>query len=489
MALNIVIIVLVVLLFLAAFMLIRTTRVMKPLTLVEKSEPVEIDPQQAAEHLAAAVRIETISKDREGIDLGVFLELHELLASMYPLVHQNLRKEIISEATLLYTWQGKNPDLNPVLFAAHQDVVPADEKTLDAWTYPPFSGEIADGFIWGRGTMDIKSQMIAVFEAVEKLLAEGFQPERTILLGFGQDEEIGGKNGAAKIVEYLQVHDIQLAALLDEGGSIMQGTVPGVPGAVALVGTAEKGHVSLHLKTDAIPGHSAMPGKDMAIGRLARALAKLDANPQPVRMKAIKDLYANLGAAASFGMQFVFANLWLFGPIARRQVESNPQSDASIRTTTALTIVKAGVKDNVLPHSAEAIVNMRLLPGDTIAKVCERVRRIINDDRVTFEPVEEGHWEASPVSDTNTPAYKLLALTIQRVFDGVPVAPYLVLGATDARYYAPVSNAVYRFTPYLMTKNDMNRMHGIDERLSVEGMGKMVVFFHQLVKLWGTAEF
>ena len=220
----------------------------------------------------------------------------------------------------------------------------------------------------------------------------------------------------------------------------------------------------------------------MAIGRLARALAKLDANPQPAHMKALKELYAHLGPAASFGMQFVFANLWLFGPVVRRMVQANPQSDASIRTTTALTMLKAGVKENILPHSAEAIVNMRLLPGDTIASVCARVRKIIGDEKVMFEPMAGGYWEASPVSDTDTAAYKLLALTIRQVFDGIPVAPYLVLGATDARYYAPVSRAVYRFTPYLSTKNDLNRMHGIDERLSVESMGKMVVFFYQLSK-------
>ena len=489
MALNIVIIVVVIILFLAAVMLIRTSRMLKSLPAVETVDDVDIDAQQIAEHLAAAIRIETVSMDLEGIKVETFMQLHRMLERTYPLLHQHLSKEIISSATLLYTWPGKNPELKPILFAAHQDVVPADEQTLDAWTHPPFSGEIADGFIWGRGTMDIKSQMIAVMEAVEKLLGEGYLPERTILLGFGEDEEIGGQRGAAKIVAHLQEQGIQLAAMLDEGGSIVEGTLPGVDGAVALIGTAEKGHVTLRLHAESTPGHSAMPGKDMAIGRLARALAKLDANPQPVRMKALKELYAHLGPAASFGMQFVFANLWFFGPIVRRMVEANPQANASIRTTTALTMLKAGVKENVLPHSAEAIVNMRLLPGDTIASVCARVRKIIGDDRVAFEPVAGGYWEPSPISETETQSYKLLEISIRRVFDGVPVAPYLVLGATDARYYAPVSDAVYRFTPYLTSKGDLNRMHGIDERLSVESMGKMVVFFHQLIRLWSESEF
>lgn len=489
MILNIVIILVVLLLFLVAFMLIRTVRLMKAQPLVESVDEVQVDSQLAAEHLSAVVRVETVTIDREEFNPQVFFQLHRTLEGLYPLLHQQLKKEIISEATLLYTWQGSDPDLKPVLFAAHQDVVPADRQTLSAWTHPPFSGAIADGYIWGRGTMDIKSQMIAVMEAVEKLLAEGFVPARTIMLGFGQDEEIGGKRGAAMIVQTLQERGIRLAALLDEGGSITHGTLPGVAGPVALVGTAEKGHVTLRLHTEATPGHSAMPGKDTAIGRLARALARLDANPQPARLKALQRLYANLGPAASFGMQFVFANLWFFRPVVQRQVEENPQSNATIRTTTALTMVNAGVKENVLPHSASAIVNMRLLPGDSIATVCSRVRKIIGDEKVLFEPVENGYWEASPVSETETAAFKLLSLAIRRVFDNVPVTPYLVLGATDARYYAPVSDAVYRFTPFVASKADLNRMHGIDERLSVEGMGKMVVFFHELIRLWSKAEF
>jgi carboxypeptidase PM20D1 len=486
---SIFIIIAALLLFIIAFMLIRTARVMKPIPQVEKIDLAAVDAEQTARHLSEAIQIQTISSDRSDIVLEPFQKLHNLLEKSFPLLHQHLKKEIISEATLLFTWQGKKPELKPVLFAAHQDVVPADEQTLAAWTYAPFSGEIADGYVWGRGALDIKSQMIALLEAAEKLLAEGYIPERTIYFGFGQDEEIGGKKGAAKIVEYLQSQGIRLSVMMDEGGSIMSQTLPGVNGTTALIGIAEKGHLSLRLHSEATPGHSSMPGKDMAIGRLSKALSRLADQQQPARMTALKDLYANLGSAASFGMQFIFANLWFFGPIARKQIEENPQTNASIRTTTALTMINAGVKDNVLPHTAEAIVNMRLLPGDSIARVCERVRKIIHDDQVAFEPVQDGYWEASPVSPTDSSPYQLLALTIGRVFEDTAVAPYLVMGATDARYYAAVSDAVYRFCPFVLQKEDLHRMHGIDERLSVDGLAKMVQFFHQLIWVWGKAEF
>lgn len=489
MEISVAIILIALILFIIAFMIIRTTRMLKPIPFAEKLESIDIDSNKIAEILSKAIKIKTIASDLEGISFKTFLELHRMLEQSYPLVHQHLEKIVISEATLLYIWKGKNPELKPVLFGAHQDVVPADDQTLEAWTYPPFSGQIADGYIWGRGTLDIKSQMIALLEAIERLLADGFFPQRTIMLGFGQDEEIGGKKGAAKIVSYLKENNIQLAAMMDEGGSIMYNTIPGVSTPTALVGIAEKGHLSLRLHTEGQPGHSSMPGKNMAIGRLSKALARLADKQQPIRMKALKDLYTGLGSTASFGMQFIFANLWFFGPIAKKQVEANPQTNASIRTTTALTMIKGGVKENVLPHTAEAIVNMRLLPGDSIAKVCDRVRKIIDDEQVRFEPVEDGYWEASPISDIDIPPYKLLDLTIRKVFEDVAVAPYLVLGATDARYYAEISDSVFRFCPFVLGKEDLQRMHGIDERLSVEGLGKMVQFFHELIRVWSMAEF
>lgn len=483
-----IIIIVVILLFLAAFMLIRTARAMRPLPLIEEIELAEVDVEGAAKRLSDIIQLETISSERSTFDPDPFRKLHTKLEEMYPLVHQKMKLEIISDASLLFTWEGKQKELNPILFAAHQDVVPADPSTLDKWTYPPFSGEIAEGFIWGRGTIDIKSQMMATLESAELLLSQGFEPERTIYLAFGQDEEMGGQYGAAKIVEFLDRREVHLAAMVDEGGAIMEGTIAGVDEPVALIGTAEKGHLSLKLRAEGTPGHSSMPGKDMAIGRLARALVRLDANPQPVRLNALKDLINNLGSAASFGMQFVFSNIWFFKPIIKMQAESNSTSNAMIRTSTALTMVNGGIKENVLPANAEAIVNFRLLPGDSIAKVCDRVRRIIKDDKVEFEPVADGAWEASPVSSTDTKSYLILKHTIRKVFDGIAVAPYLVMGATDARYYAPISDAAYRFSPFQLTAEDLGRMHGIDERISIESYGKMIVFFHELMQAWGQAD-
>ncbi len=476
----------VIILFVVAFMVLRMSSFIRTVPPVEPIEPVSVDADRVAQHLSAVIQVKTISAaaDREPFDREPFAQLHQLLTEFYPQLHQQLDREIVGNATLLYTWRGQQPDLKPVLLVAHQDVVPADPDTLDEWTHPPFSGEISEGFIWGRGTLDIKSQMLAAFEAVEMMVAEGFRPERTVYLAYGEDEEIGGQQGAKQVVALLQERGVHLAAVLDEGGTIVSGVVPSVQLPVALVGTAEKGHLSLKIRAEGTPGHSSMPKQGTAIGRLARALTRLEDDQMPVRYQALTDLFRGLGAAASFSMQFVIANLWLLAPFVRKRLEQSAEMNASIRTTTALTMLRGGVKDNVLPNSAEAIVNFRLLPGDSIASVCEHVRRVIDDEQVQFEPLENASWEASPVSPTDNPAFSLLTHTIRQVFPNVVVAPYLVLGATDSRYYPVISDAVYRFSPYVLTGSDLNRMHGIDERLSVESMQKMVVFFYHLLQHW-----
>lgn len=491
MALTILIIVLAVLLLLAAFMMIRTmlfaNRAAANLSLsleAPEQKPLQLEEKKAAFHLAEAVQVETISHEDPAEDNKEnFILLHQKLEKMFPRVHAAMNKEVIGNYSLLYTWPGKNPELEPVLFTSHQDVVPADPSTLNQWTYPPFSGKIADGFIWGRGTLDIKSQVIAVFEACEALLQNGYQPERTVMLAFGHDEEVFG-NGAKNIVAHLQEKGIHLEAVVDEGGCLYDGVIPGVNGITASIGVAEKGFLSLKFTVDMEGGHSSTPGKESAITVLMRALQKLDANRFPAHVEAALPMFEALAPASSTMTQFAFANLWLLKAVVRRKLSSNTETDAAIRTTTAVTIIHSGLKDNILPGHAEAVVNFRLLQGETIANVCDKVREIIHDQRVVFEPLHGTAHEPSPVSPTDCPAYLHLVSAINDVFPGTVVAPYVVLGGTDARNYYAVCERVYRFSPYVMKNEDLNRVHGLNERLSLDAMNKMVSFFYDLVNRW-----
>lgn len=482
---NILIVVLVLLLFVAAFMLVRTVLAIRSNEETSESAALSVDAAVVAEHLATAVRIETISTlppapfpERE------FKELHRLFERLYPHLHSTLTCEVIGKASLLYTWPGKQPNLPAILFCGHQDVVPADPATLEQWKYAPFSGEIAEGYVWGRGTLDDKGSVICLLEAVEALLRADYQPEHTVYLALGEDEEIGGQ-GARQMAELLTQRGVTLAAVLDEGGSIMQGTVPGVQGPAALLGYAEKGYLSLRITANAQPGHSAAPPPQTAITILAAALLRLEQAPLPIRMDALRTLYAALGNAASFQQQFLINNLWLFGGLVRRKMLQSPAAAALLRTTRAVTMIQGGVKDNLLPARADALVNFRLLPGDSIADLCEWARAAIDDERVQIEAVPDGAWEASPVSDIHHPVYELLRDTTRQTYPEATPAPFLVLGATDARRYAPLCPQTYRFTPLLLNKEDFHSVHGINERIEVETLGRMVKFYTRLLRAWG----
>lgn len=475
-----------ILLFLGAFLLVRAFLFSSPPLPPEESELPAVDADRLAVALGEAIRCETISLG-EGLppEAGELLKLHTQLQVRFPLVHTHLKRESIDDFNLLYTWQGQQPELPPVLLTAHQDVVPVDPAQLDAWQQPPFSGALVEGTLWGRGALDTKSTLVAILEAVESLLAAGYQPQRTILLGFGHDEEVGGLKGARRIAETLEECNIRPALVLDEGGAVVDGVMPGFNGPIALVGNAEKGYLSLVLTASGPQGHSSAPPKNSAVGILARALAKLEANPMPAHLDTLAGTYREAGFMASFGMQMIFANLWLFGGLVRRQLDAAPQTAAAIRTTTALTRIEGGIKDNVLPAQARAVVNFRLYPGDTIAAVCERVRRVIGDERVQLEAVPGAGWEASPVSATDTQLFAGLSAAIRQVYPQAAVAPYLVQGATDARHYTALCQQVFRFSPYLITREELETIHGVNERISVENLERMAQFYALAVRAWG----
>jgi carboxypeptidase PM20D1 len=468
------------------YVVVRTILFERSRGSVEEIEGVPVDDQQVAEHLAAAVHCKTVPLDETGTpDPEAFRQLHQMLAETYPLVHQKLRREVVNGYSLVYIWQGSRSDLEPVMLMAHQDVVSADPTE---WTHPPFEGVIADGFIWGRGTLDIKNQLIGIMDAAEILLQRGYRPERTILFGLGHDEETGGVNGCKIIGQMLKERGIHLAGIVDEGGGIMAGLAAGVRGEIALVGVSEKGYLTVEFTVHGQPGHSSTPPPQTSIGILSRALARLEAHPMPTHLRKLRPLYHGIGKAAPLYIQIPFANVWLFGPILKRWLVPKPEMNASMRTTTALTIINGGVEDNTIPAEAKAIVNFRLLPGDTIAEVLWHVRKVIKDERVKFRPVEGKYNEALPVSPTNVPAYQSLSQVIRQVFANPPVAPFVMLGGTDCQHFVPVCDHIYRFTSVVMDESFMGLEHGIDERIPVEAMGKMVKFYAQLMQVWGTKE-
>ncbi|QAA76093.1 MAG: Peptidase, M20/M25/M40 family [Candidatus Bipolaricaulis sibiricus] len=449
----------------------------------EAVEAPPVDQERVAAHLAAAIRCPTIShQDPAQFAPGPFAELHRVFARSFPRLHAALRREVVSEHSLLYTWEGSDPSLRPALLVGHLDVVPIEAGTEEKWTHPPFAGAIEGGFVWGRGTLDTKGSVVAILEAVEALLERGFRPRRTVYLAFGHDEEVSGRRGAKAIADLLRSRGVELEWAIDEGGAILaEGAVPGVRAAVALVGVAEKGYLSLRLVAEGKGGHSALPARDQAVVRLARAIHRLERRPFPPRLQ--EPALGFLRATAPWmplGRKLALANLWLTRPFVARAMTRSPATAALVRTTTATTTLQAGTKENIVPQRAEATVNLRLLPGETTEAALARVRRVVGPG-VRVEPVSAG-WNPSPVSSTDTEAYRALSRVVRELFPRAVVAPNLVVGATDSRYYAPIAGSTFRFVPIVMTREDMGRIHGTDERISVESLAQCVAFFVRLIE-------
>jgi carboxypeptidase PM20D1 len=394
----------------------------------------DVDAGAAADHLAAAIRFRTVSREDAPVEAEAFAGLRRWLEATYPAVHRVLSRELVADHTLLYTWSGTDPALPPVLVMGHQDVVPVENES--DWTHPPFEGRIAEGCVWGRGALDDKGSVIALLEAVERLAAGGFLPRRTIYLAFGHDEETGGR-GATVVAGLLAGRGVRLESTLDEGQVVARGLVPGVAVPVALVGVAEKGYVNVELEVAGEGGHSSMPPAETVIGILSAAVRRVEEHPLPARPQSMWRLLDVVGREMPFPQRLAVANRWLFAPILERMLARTPAGNAGLRTTTAATIIQGGVKSNVLPARARAVVNFRVIPGDTVPGVLEHVRRVVDDPRVSIR--DAGSREASRASRSDGAAWSRVQSAVRRAFPDAVVAPALVLGGTDSRHFQETS--------------------------------------------------
>ena len=442
---------------------------------------IDIDEQLATRHFSRALTFPTISyDDRSNFDAAAFRDFRDFLQSAYPLVHQNATQTIVNDYSLVYHLPGSDASLEPVLFMGHMDVVPIEEITRDQWTHPPFSGTVDDGIIWGRGSVDDKYTVIALMEAMELLLSEGVQPQRSIYLSFGHDEEVGGIDGAAKVAEYFKNKGITFDYVMDEGGVVIEGMMEGLDRPLAVIGVSEKGYVNLVLTVNAPGGHSSQPPPQTAVGILSRAIVRVEDNPFPARLDYIKQTFEAVGAWMPFGMRLAMSNLWLLSPVVENVMLKNQRDAAGIRTTTAATMVTGSPKSNILPTRATAVINFRILPGETAQTVEARVRSLIDDDRVVV--TNEYGVDPSPVSPTDSRGFEVISKTIRGMDENILVAPYMVRGGTDAKYFYSVSPNVYRFMMIRVDPETLKYVHGIDEHVAVKDYLDAIRFYYHLVR-------
>ncbi len=443
----------------------------------------KVNKDEVVKKLQDAIKIKTISNsDTSKTNYQEFEKFIIYLKNAFPLIHKHMDLTIINKYSLLYHWKGKDQSKKPGMIMAHIDVVPIEQGTESDWDVPPFSGQLKDGYVYGRGTMDIKIQIITAMQACENLIKQGVVPERDIYLSFGHDEEIGGREGALKIVKHLKKEKITFEFVLDEGGAINSGAIPSVKKTVAFVGVAEKGYSNLEIKITAEGGHASTPPANTSLGFVSKAICKLEKRKMKKKFPLVtRNMISILGKEMNFMNQYIIANLWITKPLFMK-VFSKPgtNGEALLRTTIAPTMAKASMEPNVLPQCASFTVNCRILHGDSGSKLIEHISKICKgmDYKINILRMEE----PSKVSDENSDFYKMLSGVIKGIYDNTAVIPYLMVAGTDCRKFENISKNVYRFTPYYIPLEDMKRIHGTNERISIKNITNCVRFFETLVK-------
>ena len=461
-----------------AVVAIRTLR-FKPKAQPQLSEEtVEFDKKKAVDALAQLVRCKTVSYNDKALeDEAEFQKLIGLLPVLYPRVLNTCDFQQLPDRALLLRWPGKTAG-DPAVMMAHYDVVPVNEEK---WDKPPFAGIIEEGILWGRGTLDTKVTFNGVLSAADTLIGQGFQPEHDIYFAFSGGEEVNGK-GAPNIVQYFMDNGIQPAIVVDEGGAVVENVFPGVKEPCGLIGIAEKGMMNTQFKTLSAGGHASAPKPHTPVGVLSAACKKVEDHPFPCHIEGPAALmFDTLGRYSTLLYRIIFANLWCFGWVLDLLGKSSGgEMNALMRTTVAFTQMEGSSARNVIPPEAKMVANMRLNPKDSVASALEYLKKAVGNEAVEISVLES--FEPSPISEVDCPAWDKIAAAVAETWQGCIVAPYLMVQCSDSRHYGKLSNHVYRFSAMALSAEERATIHGNNERIPLETVGKAVEFYIRLMK-------
>lgn len=438
---------------------------------------------KAVERLSGAIQFKTVSySDYEKIDYREFDAFLRYLDQSYPRVFAALEVERVDKYNLVLRYPGKTQK-KPYLFIAHYDVVPAAEE--EGWPYPPFSGAVEEEKIWGRGSFDDKGSLIALLEAVDLLLAEDFIPDRDLYFAFGHDEEVGGGQGAVAMARYFSQRGVSFEATIDEGGAVTRGDSLGIEQDVAVIGLAEKGGSSFRFTFYGDEGHSSMPPEHTSIGKMAAFIKDVEDHPrEPLLIPSVELMLKKIAPYRSGLEQRVLSDPKRFFFLLKRILLKDKKTAAMLRTTVAFTMTQAGQAQNVLPRSASCVANVRVLPGERFEEITAWLYSFKHDFTMEVLLKEEGTRDSS----TKSRFYHHLEGCIARHFPDALATPYLVVGGTDSRHYKELTENSYRFLPCRVGEEELSRMHGRGEYISVENYKKMILFYADLMGREGFKE-
>ena len=436
------------------------------------------DPARAeryAEKLSRMVQTETVSVPGEN-QREKFLAFHRELEKLFPRVYAQLEKTEI-DGNLLFRWKGKSAE-KPIVLMSHQDVVPAEGD----WVYPPFSGTIADGKVWGRGASDTKCSVMSFFQAVEELLETGFTPEHDVYLSSSCTEEWAG-DGCPKIVAELKRRGVRPYLVCDEGGGIIAEPMGGIHGNFAMIGVFEKGKADVRFTARSDGGHASTPKPHSPIANLAAFIHETETSRVFRRHlpKEVAAMFETLAPYASFPMKWIFGNLWLFRPVLLQVLPMiSAQAGAMIRTTIAFTMQSGSSACNVMPQEATVSANMRFIPHQGMKESLDIIEKRAKRYGLTMEVLSATDY--TPSADLKGDAWKMLTGVVAETFPGCPFSPYVMTGATDARFYQEICDHVFRFAPVIYGPEQMKGMHGMNENIEISCLPGAVDFYRNLIR-------
>ena len=452
----------------------------------------EFEFQKFIDHFSASLKIKTDwpvgAKKGDSAAEKPLVDFQNFLVKTYPAFHKCAERTAFSPYSVAYRWPGegsagKSGGSAPVLFLAHYDVVPAETAK---WSFDPFGAELKGNYIYGRGALDMKHILMSLLESAETLCRQGFKPKRDIWIALGGDEEMTGVLGAKETAAWFAEKGIQFSFIVDEGTPVAKDQIKGINKPLVLMGIEEKGFVSLDLSVEQKPGHASQPPDEQAVAILSRALLRLSKRPFPWRLTpTVEAFFKQLSVHSSGITAFVMKHSRMLGPLFFKAAAANPAIKALLRTTVAMTQLEGSAADNVLPSTAKAVINLRLLPPWTVTTAIERIKTIIADERVNVtvhgfasDPVRSGPGAEAG----NSPGWKEINGAINQTFPGAPVLPFLMLATTDSRHFQDLSKYIFRFNPLILDPQELSRIHGHDERISLENLDHCLRFYTKLLE-------
>ncbi len=461
-----------------AVVAVRTAAFKPKSQIVTEAKPIALDEDACVQALRELVMCKTVSHDDHSLeDDAEFEKLVGLLPKLYPNVFTAGSLQRLPDRALLIRWPGKSAE-GPSVMMSHYDVVPADEEK---WEKPPFAGIIADGVLWGRGTLDTKATLNGALGAANHLIGKGFVPEHDVYFAFSGGEEVNGK-GAPNIVQYFVDNGIQPALVLDEGGAVVENVFPGVNIPCGMVGIAEKGMINAQYRCASSGGHASSPKPHTPVGILAAACKRIEDHPFKAHIEGPAALmFDTLGRHSTLLYRIIFANMWCFGWVIDLLGRlTGGEMNALVRTTVAFTQMEGSSARNVIPTEAKMVSNMRLNPHDTVESALAYLKKTVKNDAVEITALES--HEPSPVSEVDCPAWDKVAAAVAENWPGCIVSPYLMVQCSDSRHYRDLSNHVYRFSAMAMSKEERASVHGNNERIPLKTITKAVEFYVRLLE-------